>query len=206
MDARGPRPRQHHRLGDLFGDVRHRDRGCRRAWHHRDQGDAGSRLFHGVLRRRHRGLGNTWADHPAVAAVRDLRHDGECLDRRAVSRWRHSRRCHDLVHDGDGSLFRPQERLGQRFAVFLAATGIRDARGRDRPELSAGDLAAHRRRSLGQSGGRARPCGAACDRLVFRFLGRDGADGAGHPDRRHDARLVYADGGRCFWDWSVTAA
>ena len=33
-------------------------------------------------------------------------------------------------------------------------------------------------------------------RLVFRLLRGDGADGAGHPDRRHDARLVHADGGR----------
>jgi TRAP-type C4-dicarboxylate transport system permease large subunit len=29
-----------------------------------------------VLGRRHRGLGDARADHPAVAAVRDLRHDG----------------------------------------------------------------------------------------------------------------------------------
>ena len=34
---------------------------------------------------------NARADHPAVAAVRDLRNDGQCLDRRAVSRRRHSR-------------------------------------------------------------------------------------------------------------------
>ena len=37
-------------------------------------------------------------------------------------------------------------------------------------------------------------------RLVFRLLRRDGADDAGHPDRRHDDGLVHAnrsrDGGR----------
>ena len=38
--------------------------------------------------------------------------------------------------------------------------------------------------------------GAAGARLVFRFLRGDGADGAGDPDRRHDARLVHPDGGR----------
>ena len=31
---------------------------------------------------------------------------------------------------------------------------------------------------------------------VFQVLGRDGADDAGHPDRRHDAWLVHADRGR----------
>jgi hypothetical protein len=45
-------------------------------WHHRNQGDEGPRLFDGVFRRRDRGIRNPWPDHPAVAAVRDLRHDG----------------------------------------------------------------------------------------------------------------------------------
>ena len=33
-------------------------------------------------------------------------------------------------------------------------------------------------------------------RLVLRLLGRDGADDAGHPDRRHDDGLVHPDRGR----------
>src|SRR6185312_14184135 len=37
-------------------------------WHHRNQGDEGSRLFDGVFGRRDRGLRHTWPDHPAVAA------------------------------------------------------------------------------------------------------------------------------------------
>ena len=41
--------------------------------HDRDQGDARPRLPEGVLGRRHRGVGDAGADHPAVAAVRDLR-------------------------------------------------------------------------------------------------------------------------------------
>ena len=60
--------------------------------HHRDQGDEGPRLHDRVLGRRHRGLGDARADHPAVAAVRDLRHDGQRLDRRAVPRRHHPRR------------------------------------------------------------------------------------------------------------------
>ena len=95
LDARRARPRQHHRLGDLFRHVRHRHRRRRRARHHRDQGDEGSRLLHRVRRRRDGGLGDARADHPAVAAVRDLRHDGERLDRRAVPRRRDPRRGHD---------------------------------------------------------------------------------------------------------------
>src|SRR4051812_20454594 len=50
---------------------------------------------------------------------------------------------------------------------------------------------------VGENGGGDRPRGIAGTRLVFRFLRRDGADGAGDPDRRHDARLVHADGSRC---------
>ena len=52
------------------------------------------------------------------------------------------------------------------------------------------------RGSVDQHGGRDRSRGAAGARLVFRFLRRDGADGASHPDRRHDAWLVHADRGR----------
>ena len=67
----------------------------------------------------------------------------------------------------------------------------------DRPELSA--RASGCWCSAGLSTNMAVGIGArraAGARLVFRFLGGDGADGAGHPDRRHDAGLVHADGGR----------
>ena len=95
LDARRARARQHHRLGDLRRHVGHRDRGRGRSRHHRDQGDEGSRLRHRIRRRRHRRVLDARADHPAVAAVRDLRHDGERLDRRAVSRRRRARRRDD---------------------------------------------------------------------------------------------------------------
>ena len=62
--------------------------------------------------------------------------------------------------------------------------------------FSACRLADGRRRPVDQYGGRDRACRAAGARLVFRLLRRDGADGAGHFDRRHDARLVHADRGR----------
>ena len=77
-----------------------------------------------VRRRRDRGLRHARPDHPAVAAVRDLRHDGERLDRRAVPRRRHPRRGHDVADDGDRRLLRAQERLGQRRAVLLAAARL----------------------------------------------------------------------------------
>ena len=95
LDARRSRPCQHLRLGDLRRHVRHRDRGCRRPRHHRDQGDEGPRLQHRIRGRRHRGVRDARPDHPAVAAVRDLRHDGQRLDRRAVSRRLHPGRRHD---------------------------------------------------------------------------------------------------------------
>ena len=104
LDARRARARQHHRLGDLRRHVGHRDRGCGRSRHDRDQGDEGSRLRHRILGRRHGRVLDARADHPAVAAVRDLRHDGERLDRRAVSRRRRSRRRDDAVHDGSTSI------------------------------------------------------------------------------------------------------
>ena len=44
-----------------------------------------------VRGRRHGGLGDARPDHPAVAAVRDLRHDGQRLDRRAVPGRHHAR-------------------------------------------------------------------------------------------------------------------
>ena len=95
LDEGRSRARQHLRLGDLRRHVRHRDRRCRRPRHHRDQGDEGPRLQHRIRGRRHRGLRHARSDHPAVAAVRDLRHDGQRLDRRAVSRRLHPRRRHD---------------------------------------------------------------------------------------------------------------
>ena len=68
------------------GHVGHRDRGCRRPRHHRDQGDARPRLRSRLLGRRHRGIGDARPDHSAVAAVRHLRDDGQCLGRPAVRR------------------------------------------------------------------------------------------------------------------------
>ena len=156
LDARRPRPRQHHRLGDLLRHVRHRDRRCRRPRHHRDQGDEGPRLLHRVRRRRHGGVRHARSDHSAVAAVRDLRHDGERLDRRAVSRRRHPRRRHDPGDDGHRRLFRAQERLGKRHAILLAATRLGGARNRHRPGVPAGGLAHGRRRDVGEHGGRYR--------------------------------------------------
>ena len=60
------------------------------------------------------------------------------------------------------------------FPVGVYRAGI----SRRRPEC--GDLHRARRRP--------------CARLFLQILGRDGAHDAGHPDRRHDARLVHADG------------
>jgi hypothetical protein len=70
-------------------------------------------------RRRHRGLGDAGADHPALAALRHLRHDVEHLDRRALPRRRHPRRRHDAVHDGDGRDLRAPAQLGLRRQVLL---------------------------------------------------------------------------------------
>ena len=51
LDEGRPRPRQHHRLGDLRRHVGHGHRRRRRARHHRDQGDERPRLRHGFLGR-----------------------------------------------------------------------------------------------------------------------------------------------------------
>ena len=72
----GPRPRQRRRLDDLRRHVGHRHRRRRGPGHDRDQGDEGPRLLDRILGRRHRRLGHGRADHPAVAALRHLRHDG----------------------------------------------------------------------------------------------------------------------------------
>ena len=74
--------------------------------------------------------------------------------------------------------------------------GSAGARDRGRARLPVRDLAAGGGRALDQHGGRNRARGAAGARLVIRVLRRDGADGAGHPDRRHDAGLVHADRSR----------
>ena len=66
------------------GHVGHRHRRRRGSRHDRDQGDARPRLLEGVLGRRDRGVGDARPDHPAVAAVRDLRHGGQRIDRPAV--------------------------------------------------------------------------------------------------------------------------
>src|ERR671916_179282 len=46
------------------------------------------------------------ADHPALTALRHLRHDGERLHRRALLRGPHPGRGDDPDDDGDGGLFR----------------------------------------------------------------------------------------------------
>ena len=91
---------------------------------------------------------------------------------------------------------RPQERLGQRHALLLAAAR-RGHRSRSRscwPSRSAIWLMMQAGLSPNVAD---RHCArrAARARLVLRLLGRDGADGAGHPDRRHDAWAVHADRG-----------
>ena len=67
------------------GMSRHGDRRRRGARHDRDQGDARPRLPTRVLGRRHCRVGDARADHPAVAAVRDLRDDGQRIGRRSCS-------------------------------------------------------------------------------------------------------------------------
>ena len=84
LDEGRPGTRQHHRVGDLRRHVGHGHRRCRGPRHHRDQGDARSRLLEGILGRRHGSIRDARPDHSAVAAVRDLRHGGQRLDRPAV--------------------------------------------------------------------------------------------------------------------------
>ena len=154
LDARRAGARQHHRLGDLRRHVGHGHRRRGRARHHRDQGHEGSWLLDRVRGRRHGRLRDARADHPAVAAVRDLRHDGQRLDRRAVPRRLHPGRGDDHLHDALRHLLRAPLRHGPRPGVQLASAGRH----------------VHRRAA------------AAAD--------------PGHHHRRHDVRLVHADGSR----------
>ena len=191
------RPGQHHGLGDLLRHVGHRARRCRRARHDRDQGDEGPRLFDRVRRGRDRGFRHPRADHPALLAVRDLRHDGERLDRRPLPGRPHPGAVHDAADDGDGGLLRAPERLGQRHPVFLDAARGSHARGSDRPRLPGGGLADDAGRAVDEPRDRPRAGHPPGARLVVRLLGRHGPDGAGHPDRRHDHGAVHAHrGGR----------
>ena len=98
-----------------------------------------------ILRRRHGRVLDARADHPAVAAVRDLRHDGECLDRRAVSRRRRSRRRDDAVHDALCLLLRAPLQYGPRPGFPLEGTGA-DLRGGVSGAAHAGDH--HRRHDV----------------------------------------------------------
>ena len=132
LDARRPRPRQHLRLGDLCRHVGHRNRRRRRARHHRDQGDAGPRLRHRILGRRHRGVGDARPDHPAVVAVRDLRHDGQRLDRRAVSGGLHPRRGDDDLHDDLCLVLRAQATAWGRISAFAGSCWARPSSRRCR--------------------------------------------------------------------------
>ncbi len=56
-------------------------------------------------------------DHSAVAAVRDLRHGGQRLDRPAVPRGHPARPRDDGADDADRRLLRAQEQLGRRHQV-----------------------------------------------------------------------------------------
>ena len=91
LDARRPRARERGGLGGLRRHVGHGDRGRGGPGHDRDQGDDRARLLEGVRGRRDRRLGHAGPDHPAVAAVRDLRAlrqrvGGRALPRRASCR------------------------------------------------------------------------------------------------------------------------
>ena len=104
--------------------VRHRDRRRRRPRHDRDQGDARPWLQQGVRRGRDGGLGDARSDHPAVAAVRDLR-DGRQRRRSAqlflagiIPGPRDDGR-----DDADRRVLRAQEQLGRRHQVRMAARG-----------------------------------------------------------------------------------
>ncbi len=59
---------------------------CRGPGHDRDQGDARPRLHRRVRGRRDRGVGHPRPDHPAVAAVRDLRALRQRVGGRALPR------------------------------------------------------------------------------------------------------------------------
>ena len=60
--------------------------------------------------------------HPAVPAVRDLRHDGQRLDRRAVPGRHRARRHDDDLHDALRRLLRPPPRHRPRSGVPLVAS------------------------------------------------------------------------------------
>ena len=137
LDARRPGARQHHGLGDLRRHVGHRDRRCGRSRHHRDQGHEGSWLFDRVRGRRDGRLGDARADHPAVAAVRDLRHDGQRLDRRAVSGRVHPGRGDDHLHDALRHLLRATLQHGPRPGV-QSARARRDVHRRPAAAADAG--------------------------------------------------------------------
>ena len=129
----------------------------------RNQGDEGPRLLDRVRRRRHRGLGHGRPDHPAVAALRDLRHDGRGLDRPAVPRRRDSRHPHGRDDDAHGRVLRAHPQLRARRAIFR----IQAFQG----ESGSGDGRLRPGRHLGYSGNSALPaagrrssCSACCSR------------------------------------------
>ena len=132
LDEGRARPGEHPGLGDLLRHVGHGAGRCRRPRHDRDQGHEGPWLHDRVRRRRHGRFGHPRADHPAVPALRDLRHDGQRLDRRALPGRPDPRPRHDADDDGDGGLLRPPQRLGQRHAVLVDA-----ARRSDRSKLGS---------------------------------------------------------------------
>ena len=122
LDARRSRARQHRGLGDLRGHVGHGNRRRRRPRHHRDQGHEGPWLQDRVRGRRHGGLGHPGPHHPAVPAVRDLRHDGQRLHRGAVPGRHRARRHDDDLHDALRRLLRPSSRHRPRPGVPLVAS------------------------------------------------------------------------------------
>ena len=94
-------------------------------------------------------------DHPAIAALRHLRDDGQRLGRRAVPGRHPAGRADGAADDADGRVFRAQERLGRRHQVLVAAhrpSALIETGGRDR--LAAGDVGAGQQgRAAGAAGG-----------------------------------------------------
>ena len=97
-------------------------------------------------------------DHPAVAAVRDLRDDGQRLGGRAVPRRHPARRADGGADDAHRRLLRAQEQLGRRRQVRVARALVKalgETRRGDR--LAAAAVAAGRRRPARRRSSRSSP-------------------------------------------------
>ena len=107
-------------------------------------------------------------DHPAVAAVRDLRHGRQRVDRPAVPRGDHPGPRDDGRDDAHRRLLRAQEQLGRRHQVRVAARGQVGRRAPDRDRVAVLDLGLdHRRAQPGRR--RRRRDGAGCSPLDWKF-------------------------------------